>query len=189
MKRTGSKPLRWLGRRLAAIATLTLVGCASGPVTIDAGDAAPLSRSATIHVALAPRPESEQPTADGAIEAALDPELASALRAQTERALEARGYAIGSATDSDLVVELAPREQRTARRTWSSDPDASAARLVQRSEAVLGIRALSRSEGVEIWRCEARAKLPESARSPGARATELWSRVLSRALEPVPERR
>jgi hypothetical protein len=79
--------------------------------------------------------------------------------------------------------------QTTTRKTWSSDPDASAARLVKKSEAVVGIRAQSGSEGLELWRCEARSRLAESARAPGARATDVWSRILARALEPIPDRR
>lgn len=193
MMRTAAEPSRRLGLALtvvtATLALLPSLGCVSSPVTVDASDAASLARSTTIHVALAPRPESAAPNPDGTVEAAVAPALESALLAQAEQALEARGYAIGSAADSDLVLELAPREQTTVRRTWSSDPDATASQRVKKTEAVVEIRARSASEGLELWRCEARSRLPGSARSPGARATEVWSRILSRALEPIPDRR
>lgn len=189
MKRTGTGPSQRIANLIAGIATFILAACVTSPVSVDAGDATSLSRSATIHVALAPRPEAAAATTEGEIDRALDAAQESALRENAERALEAKGFAIGPASDSDLVFELAPRHRQTARRTWSSDPDASAVQVVKKSEAVLGIRARTQSEGVEVWRCDARARLPESNRGLGESADEVWARVLSRALAPIPEQR
>jgi hypothetical protein len=91
MKRTGTKPSRRLGSLLAGITTFALLtllvplGCVSSPITLEGSDAAPLARSATIHVVLAPRPEPAEARADGPIETAVDPALESALRDQAER--------------------------------------------------------------------------------------------------------
>ncbi len=173
---------------LVLFVLLALSACVSPPITVDASDAAPIARSATIHVALAAAADAGASPPGSAIDPGLGAELEDALKARAERALEARGYATGSASESDLVLELAPRAERTTRRTWSSDPDASALRTVAQAEAVLALRAHDPQAGHELWRGEARTKLADAARAPGPRATALWSQLLDRALERVPRK-
>lgn len=173
---------------LAALAALTmLAGCISPRVAVEASDPAPIARAATVHVALASAdPAPDESGAGSAAPAA--PAIAETLRADAERLLEQRGYAIGTAASSDLVLEIGARSERTARRTWSSDPDASASRIVRKPEAVVALRALEREGGREIWACDARARLPETAPVLGTSAEAVWQRVLAAALEDVPRR-
>lgn len=176
---------------LAAIAAFG--GCISPRVAVEASDAAPIARAATIHVALANADFTEAEAEAEAAEAErgaqpVAPAVAEALRAEAERQLETRGYAIGSAATSDLVIEIAARSEYTARRTWSSDPDASASRIVRKPEAVIALRAIEREGGREIWAGDARARLPESALTLRSSAEAVWQRVLAAALEGVPRR-
>lgn len=186
-----------------AVVVPLFTACISNRVTVDASDGEVLAQAATLHVSLTrlagPATENEaeadavadvrSPTPDPALGPPLDPALESTLRIRAEEALRAKGYAIGSADESDLILELAPRNESVARRTWSSDPDASGARIVQRSEAVLVLRARSRGDSAEHWTCEARARLPESELVFGTSEEGVWSRVLAGALERVPDRR
>ncbi len=198
---TGTDSLRVARIRTAlalAVVVPLFAACISNRVTVDASDATVLAQAATVYVSLAgvSATEAESGTAseteaDALAPArgpAIDPALESALRARAEQALRAKGYAIGTAAESDLILELAPRHESVMRRTWSSDPDASGARVVQKSEAVLVLRALRGSEDTELWRGEARARLPDSALVFGTNAEAVWSQVLDRALERVPDR-
>ncbi len=188
-----------------AIVVPLFAACISNRVTVDASDGEVLAQATTLHVALARVAESAtdnetaadadalsptpDPGPDPTLGPPLDPALESTLRARAEEALRAKGYAIGSAAESDLILELAPRNESVARQTWSSDPDASGARIVKRPEAVLLLRARSRGESAVVWRGEARARLPESELVIGTDAEEVWSQVLAKALERVPDRR
>ncbi len=172
----------------ALVALATLAGCISPRVAVEASDAAPIARAGIIHVALV---SAETAPAEAAAEPGSEPvapAIAEALRADAERLLEQRGYAIGTAASSDLVLEIAARSERTARRTWSSDPDASASRIVRKPEAVIALRARDRKSGRDVWACDARARLPESAPVLGPSAEAVWLRVLDAALEDVPRR-
>ncbi len=211
---TGTVALTAKRTRLAfviAIVVPLFAACISNRVTVDSSDGEVLAQAATLHVSLArvaePATEKEadteteggtvadalsttpDPTRDPTLGPPLDPALESTLRARAEEALRAKGYAIGSAAESDLILELAPRNESVARQTWSSDPDASGARIVKRPEAVLLLRARSRGESAVVWRGEARARLPESELVIGTDAEEVWSQVLAKALERVPDRR
>ena len=175
-------PPAWFAVALATLATLA--GCISPRVAVEASDAAPIAIAETIHVAFA----SEQTAAAEAGAEPVVPAIAEALRADAERLLEQRGYAMGTAASSDLVLEIAARSERTALRTWSSDPDASASRVVRRPEAVIVLRARDRDTGREVWACDARARLSESSPVFGTSEEAVWRRVLAAALEDVPPR-
>ena len=165
-----------------ALAAL-LTACISNKVSVDASDGHELMRAATLHVSLAGDAKAETGTA------AISPVAQAELRARTENALRAKGYAIGSVSESDLILELTPRTESAPRRTWSSDPDASGVRIVRKPEAVLSLRARSRGASAEVWRCEARARLPEPGRRSTTNVDEVWSQLLAKALEQVPDRR
>lgn len=176
---------------LALAATALLAGCISPRVVVEASDAAPIARAAAIHVALASAETVDANEAERSGELGAQPvapAIAETLRADAERQLELRGYAIATAEASDLVFELAARSERSARRTWTSDPDANGATTVRKSEAVIRLRAIEREDGREIWACDARARLPESASALGTSAEAVWQRVFSAALEEVPRR-
>jgi len=170
-----------------------LPGCAANDVRVDAGDAERIAQVERIAVeiadpgALDPAPASPGP--GGAIPEA----LAASLRDEAERALRAKGYTVadaaGNAGGAEVVLLLAGHRLPTRVRSWSSDPDASAARLVEREEAVLALRARRRDDGEVIWRADARATLPEPERPFGPDAEATWSRLLDDALARVPQRR
>ncbi|MEZ4279710.1 MAG: hypothetical protein R3F21_08885 [Myxococcota bacterium] len=176
---------------LAAVAAISalamLAGCISPRVEVEASDPAPIARARTIHVSLASAEASASESA-GTSTTPPAPAIAEALRADAERQLALRGYAMGSAEASELVLEIAAQSERSARRTWTSDPDANGATTVRKSEAVVALRARERESGQEIWACDARARLPESAPVLGTSAEEVWLRVLTAALEDVPRR-
>lgn len=202
---TGTGSLRVQGIRTAlalAVVVPLVAACISNRVTVDASDSDVLAQAVTLHVALAREPAAEAgsgtdgnaaaaalpPAPPPARGPAIDPVIESALLAHAENTLRAKGYAIGSAAESDLILELTPRQESVSRRTWSSDPDASGARIVQKSEAVLSLRARPDGESAEIWAGEARARLPESELVFGTSTEEVWIQVLAKALERVPER-
>lgn len=175
-----SNPIRLV---LGIVALAACAACVSNRVTIDATDASILSQSPTIHVSLDAAADTNP------VGEPLDPALEDALRTHAEDALRAKGYAIGSATESDLILRLTPRADTAPRRTWSSDPDASGPRIVRKSEAVITLLAGHRGESGEVWRSEARARLAESSHTLGTSARAVWTRVLDKALEPIPDRR
>jgi len=168
---------------LGIVALATCAACVSNRVTVDATDASILSRSATIHVSLESAADVESAAEP------LDQSLESELRTHAEDALRAKGYAIGSASESDLILRLAPRSDTAPRRSWSSDPDASGPRIVRKPEAVIVLRAGRRGESAEVWRSEARARLADSHSTLGTSARTVWTRVLDKALERIPDRR
>lgn len=170
---------------IALVALATLAGCISPRVAVEASDAAPIARAETIHVVMA----GQETAAAQAGNEPIAPAVAEALRADAERLLERRGYAIGSAASSDLLLEITARSERSARRTWSSDPDASASRVVRKPEAVISLRARDRDTGGEVWTCDARARLPESTPGIGTSAEAIWRRILAAAFADVPRRR
>lgn len=198
---TGTVSLRVQRIRTAlalAVVVPLFAACISDRVTVDASDADVLTQAATLHVRLASVSATEMEGGTETVASAdvltpapgqaVDPAIESALLARTEEGLRAKGYAIGSAAESDLILELVPRHETVSRRTWSSDPDASGARIVQKSEAVLWLRARGPGESAELWIGEARARLPESELVFGTSAEEVWSQVLAKALERVPDR-
>ena len=166
----------------AAFAAL-LTACISSQVGVEASDGEALMAATTLHVSLVTEAEAGPGTA------AVSPATQAELRARAETALRAKGYAIGSLSDSDLILEFIPRTESAPRKTWSSDPDASGPRIVRKPEAVLSLRARSRGANAEVWRCQARARLPLPGRSSTTNLDEVWNQVLAKALEQVPDRR
>lgn len=111
----------------------------------------------------------------------------AALRAGAEDLLRRRGFTISSGEPADATLELAHRVERVRKRSWSSDPDASGARLVERHEAVLALRLVRRVDGIEQWRSEARTLL-DVAPSDADAVARSFPRLLDAALGRLPER-
>ncbi len=178
---TRRKPTRALATISLALLAASTSACISNRITVDASDGEVVARASALHVTLR----------EDATEAAQSPtpSVASALRSRAEEALREKGYSITAAADADLILEITHRTEPVTRRTWSSDPDASAPRLVERTDAVLALRARGRSDDAEVWFCDARAPLPESGRAFAPSMDELWAELLEHALAKVPARR
>lgn len=160
--------------------------CVTSRITVEASGDESLAAAKTVLVALLPTDTQARARAGQEPSA----ETANALRARIEEALLARGYAAAADDAGDLVLEIAPRVEHVSRRTWSSDPDASAPRLVSGTDLVLALRGRDR-EDFTLWSCEARAPLPESRRDeaePGANDA-LWRELALRAIEKIPAQR
>lgn len=158
-----------------SLALMATTACISNRITVAASDGDAVSRASALRVAL---------HEDAATS------VSPALRAQAEDALRAKGYSVAAvgSEDGDLVLEISARTEPVTRRTWSSDPDASALVLVERTDAVLSLRARN-NEDAEVWSCDARAPLPESGRPFAPDMDELWTDLLERALAKLPARR
>ncbi len=163
----------WLAASVAA--------CISSRITVEGSDGEAFAHATSLHV-------TSVADAKGSIDAPTAP-VADTLRSQAEAILRAKGYSITDAVDGDLILEIAHRTEPVSRRTWSSDPDASALKIVHRTDAVLALRGRDRIEDREVWFCEARAPLPESGRAFAPSMHELWTELLERALAKVPARR
>lgn len=111
----------------------------------------------------------------------------AALVARAEDLLRRRGFAISNGEPADATLELAHRVERVRKRSWSSDPDASGTRLVERHESVLALRIVRREDGVERWRSEARTLL-DVAPSDADAVARSFPRLLDAALGRLPER-
>lgn len=157
------------------------LGCIANPIRVDARDPAVLDDTSRFFVSLAPTTAGAAPTTDEATTASL--------LDRAEDALVRKGYAIEGPETSDLMLELSLRKERVSRKTYSSDPDASGVRMVERTEAILTLRAIDPRRGVEIWRCDARGRLPEPELAFVESESELWHTLLERALDEVPARR
>lgn len=178
---TRRKPTRALAGISLALLAASSTACISNRITVDASDGDLVARASALHVTLG-----EDATAAAA---SPTPSLATGLRTRAENALRAKGYSVAAPADSDLILEITHRTEPVTRRTWSSDPDASSPKLVERTDAVLALRARGRSDDAEIWFCDARAPLPEYERAFAPNMDELWTELLEHALAKVPARR
>jgi hypothetical protein len=163
---------------LAALA-IGASACIANRIRVEAADAAIVGASSTLHVSLGK-------ATPGAL--SVPATLSSALLTKAESALRAKGYAIRTARDSELVVELAVRKERVSRRTYTADSDANGSRMVERTEAVLSLRAVETADGSEVWRCDARGRLPEPELARLQSDEALFDELLARALEKIPAR-
>lgn len=179
--RRGSRRSRRRGV-LAGLLVLIAIspGCIANRIRVDARDPKVLGETARFSLSLAP-------TADGTAKAA-DEATTTRLLDRLEDALASKGYALEPPAESELSLELALRKERVSRKTYSSDPDASGARMVERTEAILTLRAVDHRRGVEIWRCDARGRLPEPELAFVESEQTVWTTLLERALEEVPSR-
>lgn len=182
-RRPHRRPPRLVGCLcLCALSLCALsLGCIANPIRVDARDPAVLDDTSRFFVSLAPTTAGTAPTTDEATTASL--------LDRAEDALVRKGYAIEGPETSDLMLELSLRKERVSRKTYSSDPDASGVRMVERTEAILTLRAIDPRRGVEIWRCDARGRLPEPELAFVESESELWHTLLERALDEVPARR
>lgn len=150
-------------------------GCLADRIrTAPAGDPS-LAGAATVRVAVAPGSPS--------------PELATRMLARLETNLAARGYSVvaGEAA-ADARVELSIRKQRVKRKTYSADTDANGERLVERTEAVVVLRATGEDRH-ELFRCEARGRLPEPPLAALEREEDLVGKLVERAVARIAQRR
>jgi len=100
--------------------------------------------------------------------------------------LTRKGYRVGPAEGSDLRISIAGRVERVTRRTWSSDPDASALENVEVSEAVLVVSAFDDRSNEAVWSVEARSLLPEIRPPFAPTHREIWLATLRDAAEAFP---
>ena len=170
--------LAWLSLVFLAASA---AACISSRITVADSDGEAFAHATSLHV-----------TSVGDVKGSTDTSTASvanALRSQAEAVLRAKGYSIADAVDGDLILEIAHRTEPVSRRTWSSDPDASALKIVHRTDAVLALRGRDRNDDREVFFCDARAPLPESGRPFAPSMDELWTELLEHALTKVPARR
>ena len=156
------------------------VGCIANPIRVDARDPKVLTDTTRFSVSLAP-------TAEGTMKSA-DEATTTRLLDRLEDALASKGYSLEPPAQSELSLELGLHKERVSRKTYSSDPDASGVRMVDRTEAILTLRAVDHRRGVEIWRCDARGRLPEPELAFVESEQTVWTTLLERALEEVPSR-
>lgn len=179
--------------RIAALAALLWTGCATNPlpipIEVEASAGGPLATATALEV-LPVRPA--KPT-----DRRLSPATADSLRQRAEEILRAKGHAIarvattaGIRGEGDMLVEIVTGTEIVPRRTWSSDPDASGPRTVERTEQVLRVRVHSRVHALEIWRSEARRTL-RGGSPPGSTDgvdEKAWRELLEAAMNRAPDR-
>ena len=157
---------------------ISTAACLSGQIIVDASDGAALAGVSALRVSFSG-------TAASAETPSPSPTSMTALQARAESDLRAKGYSI--ATDDDVpILEIALHTEQVERRTWTSDPDASASKLVERTEAVVSLRA--RDGNGELWFCDAHAVLPKPGMPFAPKLDDVWAQLLERALAKVPVR-
>ncbi|MEZ4331593.1 MAG: hypothetical protein R3F35_07550 [Myxococcota bacterium] len=157
------------------------LACIANPIRVDARDPKVLAATGRFSVSLAP-------TAEGTMKSA-DEATTTRLLDRLEDALASKGYSLEPPAQSELALELGLHKERVSRKTYSSDPDASGVRMVERTEAILTLRAVDHRRGIEIWRCDARGRLPEPELAFVESEQTVWNALLERALEAIPSRR
>ncbi|HPG28541.1 MAG TPA: hypothetical protein PLW10_23115, partial [Myxococcota bacterium] len=100
--------------------------------------------------------------------------------------LSERGYHVAEDGGSDLQLAVSAKVDRVTRRTWSSDPDASALRDVELEEVVVVLRAFDGASPAEALRVEARRRLPDRALPFAPSLDELYRRTLGDAIDAFP---
>ena len=173
---------RTLSLALGLIVLSTTSACLSHRIKVRASNDEAFVRARTLFVIA--RPPSDP---GGGAPEALDP---IALRDRVEDELRAKGYATASEAEAELVLEAAPAIESVSRRTWTSDTDATAPRLVTATDLVFVLRAVDRDGDLTLWSCEARLPLPVNE-LPGAAPDfdALWRDLVERALAKIPARR
>jgi len=116
------------------------------------------------------------------------PEIGESLQVETKLQLARRGYLFAAPAQADLRVELYLRRGVMARRTWSSDPDASAAVYRDFPAAVLEVQVLDPRDSSELWRGEGRARLPERRNFFDPDPETIWLDTLGQVLDALPVR-
>ena len=120
-------------------------------------------------------------------------ELIAELERQTRSLLEEKGYRLAEAGSesgsADLLIQIQLSTERVTRRVWSSDPDANGYVTREIEEARLVLRALGPDATTELWRGEARSRLPQRAPLVGADAEQIWMNALAEVIDRFPQKR
>lgn len=175
-----------LPRAQLVVFLLVVLGCARGPAPAVAPLPSPIELSVSegefegvidgIRIVPAPDAAEEALAAD------------ARLRAQAETFLERRGGTTADSIRSAARLEIDRRVERVRKRSWSSDPDASGVRLVERDEAVVVLRLLRAESGAEAWRAEARTVVGNPPNDSEI-DSQTFPRLLEAALERLPAAR
>jgi len=163
---------------------IALAACAAPRVELRARVDADVSRARSVRVLPAEVVPLEE--GDGALGSAAREALSGELRRLAEAGLSERGYRVAEDGGSDLQLAVSAKVDRVTRRTWSSDPDASALRDVELEEVVVVLRAFDGASPAEALRVEARRRLPDRALPFAPSLDELYRRTLGDAIDAFP---
>ena len=116
-----------------------------------------------------------------------DRTIGDALDANAAEMLERRSVRLVAAIEAAPRLAISARSERVSRRTWSSDPDASALREVEIEEAVVVLRLFDGGGTEPAWLAEARARLPEVDAVFGPTRRAVWLATLREAISALPD--
>lgn len=163
----------------ATVATMALaLGCLSARIETRSHAQGDLGPVRSVHV-LTPRIQTS-----GTVPSEVPP--ADALRKQATAVLASKGYRSTDPDTSDARLALTLSTDRVTRRTWSSDPDASALRNVAVDEAVVVASLFVDASTEAVWTGEARARLPDRGCCFQPTLEEIWLATLREAIEALP---
>ncbi|MBW2499870.1 MAG: hypothetical protein JRF61_21510 [Deltaproteobacteria bacterium] len=108
------------------------------------------------------------------------------LSEQAAVVLRSKGYRIAAREESDVRMAISARIDRVIRRTWSSDPDASALREIEIDEAVIVVAVFDDTSTKAVWSVEARSPLSRRQAFFFPTRDEIWVATLREAIEAFP---
>ncbi len=152
-----------------------LLACATPNVGVESEPGADLSRYGSVSVEL-----------DGSMISRDDgqgPEFESDLLDQARQILVEKGHEILPREQAELRIVIEPKSETELVRTWSSEPENNSIEEVERDAAVVRVRAIDASAEQDVWRSEARSRLPSVHVPFTPSRTTIWSRTLAAAFE------
>lgn len=166
-------------RLLLVFAIAAVFACSTPRVETRAHPEADFTTYSTVHVLSPPEPG---PTAAG-----YSAEIAAKMEEQTRRRVARRGFEIASTGSADLQLEIGVRTEQASRRVWASDPDANYYVNQEVQEAVVTIDLIDPVRGRQVWRGEARSRLPERDLIVGQSPETIWMNTLDEVLQRLPK--
>jgi hypothetical protein len=160
--------------RIAVFGSSALLACAAPVVETEHRPGYVISSDARVQIEL-------DASASLADEAAIG-DLESALHLQASRILAEAGHPSAPGDTADLLVAIRATLETDLSRTWTSEPGVSAVREVEREAVVVRVEVLDLAEGYDVWRSEARTRLPRNRLPFMPTRGEVCARTLEAAL-------
>ena len=170
------RPIRLIA--LTQVTTMLLLGCAAARIETHSHAEGRIESVRTVYVL----PVRFSRTEPGNLEGPADLDL----HARAVGVLTTKGYSMVPAEESDIRMAIRARIDRVTRRTWSSDPDASALRDVAVNEAVIVVDVFDDTSTEAIWNAEARSRLPDRDSFLGPTRRDIWHATLRDAVQAFP---
>ena len=151
------------------------VACATPKVEVESRPGAEPLRRTSVSVEL----DGSQITRDDG----QGPDFETDLLDESRRILAEQGHTIVARERAALRILIEPKSDSVLLRTWSSEPENNSIEEVERDVAAVRVRAIDASADHDVWRSEARSRLPRVHVPFTPSRTTIWSRTLAAAFE------